>query len=117
MSLKPTGTPSSGPFSPRLLRSSARLASARLRSSSTVMKAFSSPFRRAIRARNWRVSSTDETFFASSAAASSSRVLFSKLLDHFRDEIQVVLHRRSHGLIEPVLVGLGGLVGAQALAE
>src|SRR3954462_22117 len=81
------------------------------------MKAFSSPFRRAMRARNWRVSSTEEVFFASSAEASSSKVALSKLLDHFRDEVEVVLHRRSDGLIKLVLVLLGRRVPPQPLAE
>src|SRR5205823_5423703 len=117
MSLKPTGMPSSAPFSPRARRSSARLASARLLSGSTVMKAFSSPFRRWMRPRNWRVSSTDETFFASSAPASSSRVELSKLLDHFRHEVEVALDRRRDGLIKPVLVALRDFILTQALAE
>src|SRR5262245_29473263 len=117
MSLKATGTPSSAPFSPFARRSSARFAWARLRASSTVMKALSSPFRRAMRARNWRVSSTEETFLASSAPASSSRVEFSKLLDHFRNQIQVAFHRRGDGLIKLVLVALCDFVLAQALSE
>src|ERR1043165_8797622 len=117
MSLKPTGTPSNAPFSPCARRSSARFACARLRSSSTLMKAFSSPFRRWMRPRNSRVSSTDETFFASSAPASSSRVELSKLLDHFRHEVEVGLHRRGDGLIKPVLVAFRDFVLTQALAE
>src|SRR6185436_19233020 len=117
MSLKPTGTPSSGVFSPRARRSSARRAWPRLRSSSTVMKAFSSPFRRATRARNWRASSTEEIFFASRAPESSSRVELSKLLDHFRHEVQVARDGRRDGLVSLVLVALRDFVGAQALAE
>src|SRR6185436_18502912 len=117
MSLKPTGTPSSGAFSPRARRSSARRAWPRLRSSSTVMKAFSSPFRRAMRARNWRASSTEEIFFASRAPESSSRVELSKLLDHFRHEVEVALYRRGDGLISLVLVAFRDFVLTQALAD
>src|SRR5262245_49945724 len=117
MSLKATGTPSSAPSSPFARRSSARRAWARLRSSSTVMNAFSSLFSRWMRARNCRVSSTDETFFALSAPASSSRVAFSKLLDHFRHEVQVALYRRGDGLIKLVLVALRDFVLAQPLPE
>src|SRR4051812_37895656 len=117
MSLKPTGMPSRAPFSPRARRSSARLASARLLSGSTVMKAFSSPFRRWMRAKNARVSSTEETFFASSAPASSSRVAFSKLLDHLGHEVEVTLDRRRDGLIKLVPVAFRDFVHAQALAD
>src|SRR5205809_2919449 len=117
MSLKPTGMPSSAPFSPRARRSSARLASARLLSGSTVMKAFNSPFRRWMRAKNARVSSTEETFFASSAPASSSRVALSKLLNHLRHEVEVTLHRRRDGLIKLVPVAFRDFVLAQPLAE
>src|SRR5262245_19270332 len=117
MSLKPSGMPSSWPFSPFARRWSAFFAWARLRSSSTVMKAFSSPLRRAMRARNWRVSSTEETFFASSAPASSSRVELSKLLDHFRHEVQVAFHCRCDALISVVLIALRDFVLTQPLAE
>src|SRR5215510_367229 len=111
MSLKATGMPVSGRASPRASRSSARRAWARLRSSSTVMNAFSSPFRRAMRARKLRVSSTEEIFRAFRAPESSSKVELSKLLDHLGDEVEAVLGRRRDGLIKLAPVGLAHLVG------
>ena len=65
MSLCAIGMPVSGPASPArdaLVR--AARAAPGARASSTVMKAFSSPFSRAMRSRNCCVSSTLETFFA-----------------------------------------------------
>ena len=80
MSLCATGMPSSGPVaSPCARRSSARLASASARASSTVMKAFSAPSplsKRPIRPRYSWVSSTEEIFFACRAAESCESVAF-----------------------------------------
>src|SRR5678815_2102974 len=117
MSLKATGMPVSGPAAPLARSASALFAASSARLSSTVMKAFSPPFSRSIRARNWRVSSTEETFFASRAPASSSRVEFSKLLNDFGHEVEVALHCRRDGLIELVLVAFRDFVHAQALAD
>src|SRR5258706_7546072 len=111
------GIPVRGWTPPFALRASAFFAASNAPGPFTVMNAFSSPFRRPIRARNWRVSSTEETFFASRAPASSSRVAFSKLFDHLGHEVEVALHRRGDGLIKLVLVAFRDFVHAQTLAD
>ena len=60
MSLCASGTPVSGPPSPRAMRASARRASASARSPVTVTKALSAGLARSIRSRKWRVTSTLE---------------------------------------------------------
>src|SRR5258708_37754756 len=70
------------------------------------MKAFSSPLRRPILSRYWRVSSAEEIFFALRASESSERVELSTLFDHFRHEVEPVAHSRGDGLIK-LPAGLG----------
>src|SRR5262245_25181994 len=125
MSLNAIGIPVSGPASPAFpfapRRWSARRACAKATSRvfSGQMKAFSSPFNRAMRPRKASVSSTEETFLVSSAEASSARLALStyvaSLLDDLGHQIQVFLHERRDGLITLTLVGFGDGVGAQPL--
>src|SRR3990172_332265 len=104
MSLCASGIPASGPPSPLARRASARRASARLRASSTVMKAFSSPFSPAIRSRNIRVSSTEETFPAARAAESSATLALCRLLNDLRHQVKAPFDRRGDRLEELALV-------------
>src|SRR6185295_15106239 len=117
MSLCAIGMPVSGPASPFARRASARLAALRLFSSSVEMKAFSCRSSFAIRSRQARVSSTDETFFTASAADNSVTVELSKLLDDFGDEVKTLFHRRGRGLVELPPVGFGDFVGAKPLNQ
>jgi hypothetical protein len=80
------------------------------------MKALSSPLRRAVRSRKLRVNSTEEIFFAPSAADSSVRVPLSKLLKDFGNQVKPLCDRRSDRLIKLALVGLGHRVGPKPLA-
>src|SRR5689334_17492913 len=115
MSLKATGTPVSGPALPWARNSSARRAWPSAWSSSTVMKALSSPFRRRTRSRHRRVSSTEETFLAASAAESSARVEFSTLFHHPGHEVEPVLDRRCDRLISRTLILFARFVAPQPL--
>src|SRR5690348_15962621 len=117
MSLCAIGTPVSGPAAPCARYWSARDAAPMVSSSSTLMKLFSPPLKRAMRRRNSRASSTDETCFGASARESSVTVAFSTLLDHFGHEVQALFHRRRHRLVKRALVALANLVGPQALRE
>src|SRR5437870_475281 len=119
MSLCATGMPVSGPASPAFplpaRRASARSAAASACGASAVIKAFSSPLWRSMRPRQARVSSTEDSFFAASAAESSRSVALSKLLDHLGHEVQSILDRRGDGLIKLALIGLAHLVRPQTL--
>src|SRR4026209_1796959 len=116
MSLCATGIPASGPPSPLARRSSARRAASRLCEGSTVMNALRSRCA-SMRARQSCVSSRAEIFLAASAAESSVTVELSKLLNDLGDEVQALFHRGGDGLVQPALVALGDLVGAQPLNQ
>ena len=70
-----------------------------------------------MRSRKARLSSTDETFLAASAAESSVIGSSTTLLDNLGNEVKAPVHRRSDGLIKIAAVGLGYDVGTQALPE
>src|SRR4051812_21702784 len=105
MSLCATGMPRSGARSPAARRRSASRACFSARSGSTVMNAFSSPLRRAMRSRKTCVSSALDIFFASSAedsstADSSTGDPFSiVLLDDPRHEVEPLLDGRRRSLV------------------
>ena len=69
MSLCASGTPVSGPPSPRAMRASARRASSSARSPVIVTNALSAAFARSMRSRKWRVTSTLEYSRAARPAA------------------------------------------------
>src|SRR5258708_18087080 len=116
MSLCAIGRPVSGRAPPRDRSLSAFSAAARAPASSTLMKALSSAWR-AIRARQARVSSTEEIFLAASAAESSRSVALSKLLDDLGDQIQAVFDRGRDGLIKLARVAAADFVRPQPLSH
>src|SRR5919204_6788997 len=116
MSLCATGMPVSGVASPRARHSSARRAAASASASpAMLMKLLSSRLNRRMRARQARVSSTEEIFFAARSPESCVSVAASTLLDHLRHEVETLLDSRRDGLIKSVLVGLANFVRPQAL--
>src|SRR5258706_11381694 len=116
MSLWAIGMPVSGVAFPLERSSSALLAAARAPASSTLMKALSSSWR-AMRSRQARVSSTEEIFFAASAAESSRSVALSKLLDDLGNQIQAVFDRGRDGLIKLARVAAADFVRPQPLSH
>src|SRR5437868_3905022 len=115
MSLCAIGIPVSGAASPRALFASASRAQFSAWDASTLINALSASPWRSMRSRQARVSSTEEIFLAASAAPSSPRVAFSKLLDDLRHEVEAFFHRRGDSLIKLALVLFARFVGTQAL--
>src|SRR5438105_6925222 len=111
------GMPVSAAPSPFARRVSAHFASSMARSSSTVMNAFKAPLSLAMRARQARVSSSEDTRFAASVPASSVTVALSKLLNDLGNEVEASLYGGGDRLKKLAPVWLAHLVGAQSLHE